>query len=132
MYALKIILMVLAVIAFPVLTVFLIRLALKIGKGVDHINRTLDDARPQLNMILTSLNQTLEDVNDELEKVGELTDESQQMLLRLENSFQGVENALRSPWARYAGITVAFLTSTLLVRGILRRGARYTRKQGRI
>jgi uncharacterized protein YoxC len=54
MYALKIIFLVVAIISVPILTFFLVRLVMKVSRGMDHLNRTLDDARPQLNMLPVS------------------------------------------------------------------------------
>jgi len=121
MAALKIVFLVIAIVSVPVLTFFLIRLVVKMARGVDHINRTLGDARPQMNMLLSNLNQTLEDVNNELDRVEQLTEDTQGMVLRLEGSLKLVEDALRSPAARYGGMIAAFLTTTFLIRGILRR-----------
>jgi uncharacterized protein YoxC len=124
MHILKIVFLIIAIISVPLLSLFLIRLVLKMGLGFTHINHTLDDARPQINMLLSNLNHTMEDLNGELEKVGRLTEEAQEMLNRSERSLQSVEKALRSPLARYGGITAAFLATTSLVRGILRRSER--------
>jgi len=130
MTALKIIFLIIAIISVPILTFFLIRLVMKMSRGVDHLNRTLDDARPQVNMLLSNLNQTLEDVNNELDKVEQLTEETQGMIFRLEGSLKSVEDALRSPAARYGGMIAAFLTTTFLIRGILRRnGDRHAREK---
>ena len=54
MTALKIIFLIIAIISVPILTFFLIRLVMKMSRGVDHLNRALDDARPQINMLLSS------------------------------------------------------------------------------
>jgi ABC-type transporter Mla subunit MlaD len=124
MQVLKILFMLIAIVSVPLLSFFLIHLFYKISRGVTHINRTLDDARPQLNMLLTNLNHTVEDINNELGKVGLLTDEAQEMILRTEKSLQSVEEVLRSPIVRYGGLLAGFYTTTLLVRGTLRRNER--------
>ncbi|RJP31205.1 MAG: DUF948 domain-containing protein [Actinobacteria bacterium] len=121
MSVLKIIFLVIAIITVPLLTVFLIRLALKISRSVERMNRTLDDARPQFIMLLANLNQTVEDVNDELERVGQMTGEAQAMLELTESSLRAVDEALRSPVARFGGMLAGFATTTLLFRGISHR-----------
>ncbi|MDD3717059.1 MAG: DUF948 domain-containing protein [Actinomycetota bacterium] len=121
MNALKIVLLALAAISVPLLTFFLIRLVLKISRGVDHLNRTLDDARPQLNVLLSNLNQSVEDINGELEKVTTMTGEAQEMLETTEMSLRAVESALSSPAARVGGMIAGFATTTVLFRGIARR-----------
>jgi uncharacterized protein YoxC len=118
---LKIIFLVIAIISVPLLTAFLIRLVLKISRGVDHLNRTLDDARPQFIVLLSNLNQTVEDVNGELERVGQMTGEAQAMLELTESSLRSVDEALRSPVARFGGMLAGFATTTLLFRGISHR-----------
>ena len=75
MYVLKIIFLVIAIICVPLLTYFLIRLASRASKALSHLNRTIDDARPQLNMILLNLYRSVEGFNDELEMVGRMTKE---------------------------------------------------------
>ena len=121
MNVLKIIFLVIAIISVPLLTFFLIRIMLKISRGVDHLNRTLDDARPQFIMLLSNLNQTVEEVNGELERVGEMTEEAQAMLELTESSLHTVDDALRSPVARFGGMLAGFATTTLLFRGISNR-----------
>ena len=128
MNILKIIFLVVAIVSVPVLTVFLIRLVLKASRSVDHLNRTLDDARPQLNMLLLNLNQTIEDVNGELEKVGQITGEAQEMLELTESSLRAVDSALRSPIARLGGMLAGFATTTFLFRSFSRRAA--SRRRG--
>ena len=121
MNVLKIIFLVIAMISVPLLTFFLIRLVLKLSRGVDHLNRTLDDARPQLNILLLNLNQTVEDVNGELEKVSQITGEAQEMMELTESSLRAVDSALRSPLARVGGMLAGLGTTTLLFRSLSRR-----------
>lgn len=121
MQALKIIFLVIAIIAVPILTFLLVRLLLKASRGFSHINRTLDDARPQLNMLLSNLNHIVDNVNGELEKVSNLADQAQGMLERTDKSLGTVEKALRSRSARYAGILAGYYTTSVLFRRILRR-----------
>ncbi len=120
MQALKTVLLIVAIISVPLLTFFLIRLCLKLSRAASHLNRALDDARPQLNLILTNINHTVEEVNGELEKVEQLTGEAQEMLDRSEKSLGAVEKALTSPWARYGGMLAAFLLTSHIFRGVLR------------
>jgi len=121
MNVLKIIFLVIAIVSVPLLTLFLIRLVLKLSRGADHLNRTLDDARPQFIVLLSNLNQTVEDVNSELERVGQMTGEAQAMLELTESSLRTVDEALRSPVARFGGMLAGFATTTLLFRGISHR-----------
>lgn len=121
MTVVKMLLLVAATISVPLLTFFLVRLALKLGRTVSHLNRTLDDARPQFNLLLTNLNQTVEEVNNELEKVGLITNEAREILERGEGSLEAVEKALRSPLARLGGMAAAFATTSFLFRGMIRR-----------
>jgi uncharacterized protein YoxC len=130
MYVLKIIFLVVAIISVPLLCLFLIRLVMKISRGVDHLNHTLDDARPQLNMLLSNINQTVEEVNGELERVGQMTAEAQEMLELTENSLHSVEEVLRSPVARLGGMLAGFATTSLLFRGIVRRMTPGEKRQG--
>jgi uncharacterized protein YoxC len=131
MNALKAISIVVATISIPLLSFFLIRLTLKVSRGVDHLNRTLDDIRPQLNMLLSNLNQTMDEVNDELERVGKITGEAQEMLEITGSSLRSVEEALRSPVARLGGMLAGFATTTFLFRGMTRRAARRVHRQRR-
>jgi uncharacterized protein YoxC len=124
MDVLKIVFMVIAIVVTPLITLFLIRLVMKASRGFSHINRTLDDARPQINSLLVNINRTMEDVNGELEKIGRMTDEAQNMIQRSEESLSYLESAIRSPLARYGGMLAGFFTTTLLMRGILRRSER--------
>jgi len=131
MNTLKGIFIVVATISIPLLSYFLVRLTLKISRGVDHLNRTFDDLRPQLNMLLSNLNQTMEEVNDELDRVGKITVEAQEMLEITGSSLRSVEEALRSPAARLGGMLAGFATTTFLFRGMTRRAARRGRRPGR-
>lgn len=121
MQVLKVMLALLAIILFPVLTYYLTRLALKAGRALDHLNRTLDDARPQLVVFLANLNRTLDEVNHELGDVARMTGEVEEMLRSAEEGLRSVEHALRSPWARLGGTLAAFATTSILLRGVLRR-----------
>ncbi len=121
MNVLKIVFFAVAIVSVPLLAFFLIRLALKISRSVDHLNRTLDDARPQLNMLLTHIDQTIMEVNGELDKVEQMTAEAQEMLGLTEASLRAVDSALRSPFARLGGMLAGFATTTVLFRGIARR-----------
>lgn len=124
MGVLKIIFMVVAIISIPLVAVFLIRLVLKASLGISHINKTLDDARPQINALLININHTMEDINEELGKIGRMTNEAQDVIQRSEESLGYLEDAMRSPLARYGGMLAGFLTTTLLMRSILRRSER--------
>ncbi len=121
------ILFIVLIIFVPLLSLFAIRLLLKLSRSFEHLNRTLDDARPQLNMLLSNLNNTVEDMNGELGKVIELTTEVQEMLDRLDGSMQTIDNALRSPAVRYGGMAAGFLTTSALVRSRRRRGKKKRR-----
>jgi uncharacterized protein YoxC len=125
----KDILFIVLIIFIPLISVFAIRLLLKLARSIEHLNRTLDDARPQLNMLLGNLNSTVEDMNGELGKVIELTGEVQEMLNRLDGSMQTIDNALRSPAVRYGGMAAGFLTTSALVRSRRRKGKK--KKKGK-
>ncbi|OFW55945.1 MAG: hypothetical protein A2W01_05740 [Candidatus Solincola sediminis] len=121
MQALKIIFLILAIIAVPVVSFALVRLLHKMSRGLSHINRTIDDARPQVNLLLSNLNHTVENVNGELDKVGRLTEQAQGMLERTDKSLSSVEKALSSRTARYGGMLAGYYTTSALVRRILRK-----------
>jgi len=118
-------------VAVPALSLFLIRVTLKIGRGIDHLNRTLDDARPQVNLMLANLNRTLDEVNGELEKFSTITDEFQEILSLAESGMRSVEGALRSPLARLAGMAAGFAGTSLLFRSAMRRLLRREDRTGR-
>lgn len=120
MVVLKTVFLVVAIIAVPLLCLFLIRLTFKLGRVMDHLNRTLEDARPQLNLLLVSLNHTMEEINQELEALGRMTDDAQRMIAGMESSLLAVEKALRSPWARWGGTLAAIATGRSLLRRVLR------------
>ncbi len=116
---LKAIFLVVAIVCVPVLCLFLIRLALKLSRSVDHLNRTLRDARPQLNVFLVNLNRAAEEINLELENVTAATGEVRDLLAGLESSLAAVEKALRSPCARWGSSLVALAAGSGLIRRIL-------------
>ena len=110
------ILFVVLIVFIPVLSIFAVRLLLKLARSFEHLNQTLDDARPQLNMLLANLNNTVEDMNGELGKVIELTSEVQDMVTRLDSSMQTFDTAMKSPAVRYGGMAAGMLTTSVLVR----------------
>lgn len=119
MNVLKMVFLLLAAISVPLLSCFLIRLVLKLSRAVDQLNRTLKDARPQLNMLLLNLNKTAEEINLELENVTAATGEVLEMLKGLESSFAALDKALRSPWAKWGGSLAAAAAGSSLLRRIL-------------
>ncbi len=121
MQALKAIFLVLAIISLPLVSLFLIRITLKLGKGIDRLNATLDDARPQVTILLANLNHTMEEVNHELENVTRMTEEAEGMLRSAGASLRSVEKALHSPWARLGGILASLTTTATLLRLARRR-----------
>ncbi len=122
------VLFVVLILFIPLLSIFAIRLLLKLSRSFEHLNRTLDDARPQLNMLLGNLNATVEDVNGELGKVIELTAEVQGMVDRLDSSLQTLDFAIKSPAVRYGSLAAGALTTSVILR---RRGRRSRRQPGR-
>jgi uncharacterized protein YoxC len=121
----KIVFLSVATVCVPLVSLFLIRLATKVGRGLDHVNRTLDDVRPQLNITLLGLNQALDAVNRELAKVEEITEETRHMLHKVEVSLERVEKTLSSPLAKYGGMAAAFFTGRRVLRILFRdTGAR--------
>lgn len=121
MQILKVVLLAIAIILFPLLTFFLIRVALKLARTVDHLNRTLDDARPHFIVFLSNLNRAVEEVNLELDHVIQMTGEAGEMLRSADTGLRSVEEALRSPLARLGGVLAGFATTTFLFRGLRRR-----------
>lgn len=101
--------LVVAIVMVPVVCIFLTRTALKIGRSLDNINRSLEDFRPQANMLLTNLNRLVEEADGEMQRVGEMTGEVQAMLQSAEESLRFVEETLRSPLVRWGGALVGFL-----------------------
>ncbi len=112
---LRAILLMVAAICAPLTSFFLIRLALKLSRAVDSLNRYLDDARPQMNLLLVNLNRTLEEINEGLEGVVTATCQIRQMISGVDAGLQAVENALRSPWARWAGALAGLATAGSLL-----------------
>jgi uncharacterized protein YoxC len=119
------VLFIVLILCIPLLSIFAIRLLLKLSRSFEHLNKTLDDARPQLNMLLTNLNTTVEDMNGELGKVIDLTSEVQEMVDRLDSSMQTLDFAIKSPAVRYGSLAAGALTTSVL----LRKRGRKPRKQ---
>jgi uncharacterized protein YoxC len=122
------ILFIVLILFIPLLSIFAIRLLLKLARSFEHLNKTLDDARPQLNMLLNNLNTTVEDMNGELGKVIDLTSEVQGMVERLDSSMQSLDLAMKSPAVRYGGMAAGVLTTSMLVR---KRGKKPKKKAGK-
>lgn len=122
MSVLKAILLTVAVICVPLTSFFLVRLALKLSRAVDQINRSLDDARPHMNQILVNVNRTLEEINEGLGGVVAATSEVQHMISEVDAGLQALENALRSPWARWVGTLAGLATARSLVSRVFRPG----------
>ncbi len=116
------VLFVVLIVCIPILSLFAIRLLLKLARSFEQLNKTLDDARPQINMLLNSLNSTVEDMNSELGKVIELTGEVQEMVERIDGSLQTIDNAMRSPAVRYGSMAAGVITTSALMRSRRRRG----------
>ncbi len=125
MGVLKIIFFVLLIILTPVLSVFLIRVALKGAKAVDRLAKTLDDARPQLNILLQNMNKSLDEADAQLSSVTEMTGQAQEMMQRVEAGVTSFQTVLGSPLVRYIGVMAAFLVTSRLFR------TRYTRPKRR-
>jgi hypothetical protein len=124
MQVIKIILVLAATVSTLFLSFYLIRLLKKAGLGLSHVNSTLEDARPQINLLLVNLNHTLEEVNGELEKVEYLTGQAREMIFRIERSIGSLEKAFNSPLAIYGSMLVGMYSTSYLVRAVLRRGER--------
>jgi uncharacterized protein YoxC len=118
------VLFIVLILCIPLISLFIVRLLLKLSRSIEHLNKTLDDARPQLNMLLSNLNNTVEDMNGELGKVIELTGEVQEMVERLDGSMQTIDNALRSPAVRYGSMAAGVITTSALMRSRRKRGKR--------
>lgn len=116
------------ILCIPLLSIFAIRLLLKLSRSFEHLNKTLDDARPQLNMLLSNLNTTVEDMNGELGKVIDLTSDVQEMVDRLDSSMQTLDFAIKSPAVRYGSLAAGALTTSVLLR---KRGRKSRKQPGR-
>ncbi len=128
----KLIFFILLIIVTPLITIFIIRILLKASHALDQINTTLEDARPQVNMFLSNLNTTLDDVNDEMGRVIEITSEAQEVLARLESGMLSAEKAMQSPAARYGGVALGLLTTSLLFGSQARRARKMIKKSGKL
>lgn len=115
MTVLKAVFLLVATISVPVLSFFLVRLALGLGKGIEQLNRTLRDVRPQVNMLLLNLNKAAEELNREMENITAATLEIREMVDGIGTSLESVEKALRSPWARWGSTLAAFLAGRSLM-----------------
>ncbi len=122
------VLFIVLILCIPLLSIFAIRLLLKLSRSFEHLNKTLDDARPQLNMLLANLNTTVEDMNGELGKVIDLTSEVQEMVDRLDSSMQTLDFAIKSPAVRYGSLAAGALTTSVLLR---KRGRKSRKQPGR-
>ncbi len=119
MTALKAIFLLVAIVSVPAVCVFLIRLSLKLSRSVDEVNRTLRDARPQLNVFLVNLNKAAEEINLELENLTVATGEIRDLLTGLESGLEAVEKALRSPLARWGSALAATAAGKSILRRVL-------------
>ncbi len=117
MSVLKTIFYVLLILLTPVLSVFLIRLAMKGAKAVDRLAKTLDDARPQLNILLMDLHRSLDEAETQLAGMSEIAGRAQETMQRVEAGATSFQKALGSPLVRYAGVLAAFVVSSWLFRG---------------
>ncbi|MHB8780261.1 MAG: DUF948 domain-containing protein [Candidatus Geothermincolia bacterium] len=106
MNVLKAIFYLLLIVLTPVVSVFLIRLAMKASKAVDRLARTLDDARPQVNILLQEADRSLERAVGELDKVTIMTGQAMDVARNVEGAAMRLQRAIGSPWLRY-GIVVA-------------------------
>ena len=123
MTVLKAIFLLMAIFSVPTLSLFLIRLTLKLGKSLDQLNRALKDARPQMNMLLVNLNKAAEELGQEMENVTAMTGEIREMAAGVESGLAAVERALRSPWARWGSTLAAFVAGRSLLRRMFREGS---------
>ncbi len=128
MEVVKFIFYIVLIIIVPIAALFIIRLVMKASRALDQLNTTLEDARPQVNMLLSNLNTTLEDVNDEMVRVIEITNEAQEVLAGLEGSIRSVEKAMQSPAARFGGMTLGAITTYLLFGSQVRRARKMIKK----
>ena len=126
MGVLKIIFYVLLIVLTPVLSVFLIRVALKGARAVDRLAKTLDDVRPQLNILLQNMNRSLGEAETQISSVTEMTGQAQEMMQRVEAGVTSFQKVLGSHYVRYVGVVGAFLVTSRLFRtryhGPKRRG----------
>ncbi len=116
MSVLKIIFYVLLIVATPVISVFLIRVALKGAKAVDRLAKTLDDARPQLNMLLANANRSLTEAEVQIGSLSEMAEQAGEMMQRVEAGVTSFQKVVGSPAVRYIAVLSAFLITTRLFR----------------
>jgi len=122
MRVLQFVFLALATMAVPLTCLVLVRVLLKVGRGLDNINRTLEDLRPQANMLLVNLNRLMEEADGELQKVDEMAAEVQAMLRSAEEGMRFLENVMRSPVVRWGGVMAGFMAvSHLFQEAQLRR-----------
>ncbi len=126
MTVLKIIFYVLLIVVTPVLSVFLIRVALKGAKAVDRLAKTLDDARPQLNILLQNASRSLGEAETQISGLSEMASQAQEVMERVESGVTTFQKAVGSPTVRYVAVLAAFLLSSRLfrIRSSGRKGGR--------
>ncbi len=116
MSVLKIIFYVLLIVATPILSVFFIRVALKGAKAVDRLAKTLDDARPQLNILLQNANRSLGEAETQISGLSEMAEQAQEMMQRVESGVTSFQKVVGSSAVRYVAVVTAFLVSSRLFR----------------
>ena len=120
----------LLIVCTPLLSIFLIRMTLKLSKTIDRVAKTVDDARPQLNMLLQNLGSSLEQANGGLSNLMDVAEQAQQVMDRVEKDVNSIETALRSPIVKYSGIAAGFLLTSRLARGKIEGKKRRKKKKG--
>ncbi len=116
MSVLKVIFYVLLIVATPIVSVFLIRIALKGAKAVDRLAKTLDDARPQMNMILANANRSLTEAETQIGSLSEMAEQAGEMMQRVEAGVTSFQKVVGSPAVRYIAVLSAFLVTSRLFR----------------
>lgn len=112
---------VLLIILFPVLTLFLIRLTLKLGRGLDQVNTMLEDARPRLNQALNELLNGMDNMNQQLERINKVTLDVEKSVSHLESVAGSLEKAFSSPLAKAGGILGGWLSLSMVMKRVFRR-----------
>lgn len=112
---------VLVIALFPVLVLFLIRLTLKLGRSLDHVNTMLEDVRPRFNQALNDLLNGMEAMNLQLERLNEMTLDLEKGISSFRSTAAHLEKAFSSPLVRAGGILGGWLSLSWVMRRAFNR-----------
>lgn len=103
-------------IAVPVVSIFAVIVLLKASNFLTHFNRTIQDVRPRVNILLIGLNDTVFELNKELEKVNEITEETREVVERVGSGIESVELTMKSPAVKLGGAVAGISATALLIK----------------